>query len=70
MTDRPKEEIHAGFAFRERLVHRADAYAGHAPLWHGWAIMEAFLAGIDYARATDAATAAENSEAIDGPKEA
>lgn len=59
MPDRPREEIQAGWDFRESLVHRADAYAGHAPLWHGWALMEAFLAGIDYARATEAATAPE-----------
>lgn len=47
---RPIEEIVAGNAFRDTLVSRADAMSGPAPLWHGWAIMDAFLAGIDYAR--------------------
>lgn len=48
--DRPIEELQAGDAFRASLVPRADAMQGSAPLWHGWAIMDAFLAGIDYAR--------------------
>lgn len=52
MTDRPIEELQAGDAFRLSLVERADARTiiGNAPLWYGWAIMDAFLAGIDYAR--------------------
>ena len=66
MTDRLKEEIQAGYNFRESLVQRADAHAGHAPLWHGWALMDAFLAGIDYARASQrAADADEIPEASD-----
>lgn len=69
MSDRPIEDIEAGWAFRESLVHRADVRNRHAPLWHGWAIMEAFLAGIDYARATEAATALETPGAISGPKD-
>lgn len=48
--ERPIEELEAGNAFRDTLVKRADAWDGIAPLWHGWAIMDAFLAGIDYAR--------------------
>lgn len=51
MTERPIKELQAGNAFRDTLVPKADAYAnGHAPLWHGWAIMDAFLAGIDWGR--------------------
>jgi hypothetical protein len=54
-TGRPIEELQAGNAFRDTLVSRADGFAnGHAPLWHGWALMDAFLAGIDYARAINA----------------
>lgn len=50
--DRPIEEIEAGEEFRSTLIPKADAMTpGEAPLWHGWAIMDAFLAGIDYARA-------------------
>lgn len=48
--ERPIEELMAGEAFRNSLVHRADADNHGAPLWHGWALMDAFLAGIDYAR--------------------
>lgn len=55
MTDRPIEEIRAGWEFREKLISRADASTGGgAPLWHGWAIMDAFLAGIDHGRANPA----------------
>lgn len=50
MTDRPIEEIQAGDAFRMSLVPRCDMIRVGAPLWHGWALMDAFLAGIDYAR--------------------
>jgi hypothetical protein len=48
-TDRPIEELKAGDAFRESMIPRADL-PGPYPLWHGWVIMDAFLAGIDYAR--------------------
>lgn len=50
MTERDIKEIQAGNTFRDTLVPRADSMSGHAPLWHGWVIMDAFLAGIDYAR--------------------
>ncbi len=50
MSKRPIEELKAGDDFRESLKPRADDWKGLAPLWHGWAIMDAFLAGIDYAR--------------------
>lgn len=49
--ERPVEEIEAGWKFREGLVLRADAEGFGAPLWHGWAIMAAFFAGIDHAKA-------------------
>lgn len=48
--DRPIEDLQAGDAFRSALVSRADGSRSGAPLWHGWALMDAFLAGIDYAR--------------------
>ncbi len=49
MDERPIEELQAGEEFRRSLLPRADGDLHGAPLWHGWAIMEAFLAGIDYA---------------------
>lgn len=59
-TDRPIDELAAGHALRETLVPKADGFAnGHAPLWHGWALMEAFLAGIDYGRQTRDGASAE-----------
>ena len=50
MTDRD-DAILAGNDFRESVLEKADAWKGTAPLWHGWAIMDAFLAGIEWARA-------------------
>jgi len=42
--------LRAGDTFRNTLVERADQYLGPAPLWHGWAIMDAFLAGAKFER--------------------
>lgn len=47
------EEIAASYAFRDTLVDRADRHAAHgqgAPLWHGWALHEAFMAGVRWER--------------------
>jgi hypothetical protein len=49
-TDRPIEDLEAANEFRQALVERADAHTAGAPLWYGWAIFDAFLAGLDYAR--------------------
>lgn len=55
MSDRPIEELDAGEAFRQSMKPRADFSSefGRVPLWCGWVIMEAFLAGIDWARTHD-----------------
>lgn len=50
MTERAIEEIQAGDEFRNSLIGRADSWNGPAPLWYGWALMDAFLAGIDHER--------------------
>jgi hypothetical protein len=50
VKDRPIEDLLAGDEFRRSLKPRADAWNGPAPLWHGWAVMDAFLAGVDHAR--------------------
>lgn len=52
---RPVDELEAGDEFRQTMVAKADADNHGPPMWHGWAIMEAFLAGIDYARKGQAA---------------
>jgi len=44
------DDLQAGDAFRATLIPKADAYDGQAPLWYGWALMDAFLAGAKYAR--------------------
>ena len=49
---RPAEELKAGEDFRRTMVPDATTPDG-APLWHGWVIMDAFLAGIDWARAQE-----------------
>jgi hypothetical protein len=48
MTGRPMEQFVAGDAFIKTLVSKADADNRGAPLWHGWAVMDGFLAGIDW----------------------
>lgn len=50
MGERPIEDLNAGDAFRNAMVHKADLIYRGRQLWHGWVIMDAFLAGIDYAR--------------------
>jgi hypothetical protein len=55
MSNRPIEELKAGNDFRDSLVSRADAFDPTlAPLWHGWVIVDAFLAGIDFAKSDNA----------------
>lgn len=46
---RPSEDLEAGHWFRHNLLPRADVH-GPYPLWHGWALMEAFLAGVNWGR--------------------
>lgn len=69
MTERPIDEIKAGDAFRSSLIERADYMIGSAPIWYGWAIMDAFLAGIDYARKSDAdgESVSEDGNALPSP---
>ena len=50
MKDRSINDLKAGDRFRQSLLDRADGERNGAPLWHGWAIMDAFLAGLDHAR--------------------
>lgn len=44
------DDLRAGNTFRESLVPRADGLRDGAPVWFGWALMDAFLAGVEYAR--------------------
>lgn len=45
------EDYMAASKFKLSLTNRADAHDFSRPLWHGWAIMDAFFAGIEYGRA-------------------
>lgn len=40
----------AGWKFREALKDRADGWIYGGPYWYGWAVMDAFLAGILHER--------------------
>lgn len=48
--NRPIEDLEAANTFRNTMIERADSWHHDAPLWYGWAIFDAFLAGLDYAR--------------------
>jgi len=43
-------DLEAANSFRESIVSRADDLRDGAPLWYGWAILHAFLAGVAFAR--------------------
>jgi hypothetical protein len=46
----------AAVAFRESLIERADKLEhGRYPLWHGWALYDAFLAGAKWQALSTAA---------------
>ena len=61
MSDRPIEELVAGDNFRSSIIHNADSWDGLVPSFHGWVIMDAFLAGIDWARKTERDTCARST---------
>lgn len=44
----PSEPIDAAYKFVESMVSRADSSAGGAPMWFGWALTDAFLAGVEF----------------------
>ncbi len=49
MNPSDKQQI-AAYEFIQSVEGRADADKDTFPLWHGWALREAFLAGIEYAK--------------------
>ena len=38
----------AAYSFIDSVIDRADSHLGTSPLWHGWALREAFIAGAEY----------------------
>jgi len=64
----------AGFAHVDAVKPRADAYFGISPLWHGWAIREAFVAGAEWQEARTSAALpgegeTETRKALDAARE-
>lgn len=51
MRARPIEDLRLGEVFRNSIASRSAAVYNGIPCWSGWAIMEAFLAGLDAGRA-------------------
>lgn len=47
----------AAYAHVEVMLPTADAHSFGAPLWHGWALRNAFIAGVKYAEEAAAAKA-------------
>ena len=45
------DDLCAGNDFRERMLPSANGFQGGAPWWHGWVIMDAYLAGLKAGRA-------------------
>ncbi len=47
-----EEQLLAAYSFVENMNPQADTHTigGVFPLWHGWALREAFLAGIAWER--------------------
>lgn len=43
-------EIPAAYRHVESMVYRADSVNGQSPMWYGWAVREAFLAGAQWQR--------------------
>jgi hypothetical protein len=55
--DRPIQDLQAADEFRRSLMPQVDFKTPDgAPLWHGWAVFDAFLAGLDHARGADKRT--------------
>lgn len=50
MSKRFNADLDAAHMFVEGVRAKADSFSGGAPLWHGWALRLAFLAGADHGR--------------------
>jgi hypothetical protein len=64
MTEAPIEELLAGNGFRQTMMPRADDKKNL--MWHGWVIMDAFLAGIQWERKRAAIAKADPPESNQG----
>lgn len=49
-SDAPlSQDVLAAYDYVDRVADVADLKVGGAPAWHGWALREAFLAGVSHA---------------------
>jgi hypothetical protein len=44
------DDLVAASKFRDSLLSKADGQEGPFPYWHGWAIVQAYLAGLTAGR--------------------
>ena len=44
------EELAAAHRYVESVAHTADNPDEYGPMWHGWALREAFMKGIEWER--------------------
>lgn len=63
-TDSIVPVTHAAYAHVETVVAQADGNIGSSPLWHGWAVREAFEAGAAWQR-TNGSTEAPLIDALE-----
>lgn len=42
-------DVNAAYAYVDSVINTADMHAENSPAWHGWALREAFLAGVSHA---------------------
>lgn len=49
-VDEDDDAFVAGYDFVDEMVPRAERVVGGAPMWFGWAIREAFWAGVQWER--------------------
>ena len=42
-------DLKAAYDWREGMIERADGMLNGCSAWHGWAIVESFMAGMRYA---------------------
>ena len=46
--DETNKNIDAAYNFVDKMVERADKMENGCPMWYGWALREAFLAGAEH----------------------
>ena len=54
--------VDEAYSFISNLVDSADWHIGTSPLWHGWALREAFIAGAKYQLGQIGATSKDAEE--------